>query len=71
MASQEWRILQPSEQDLVLKLSLEDRELEGVHSTHGHPRTRAQGDTFCYEQVLGTALHCWTLAFLPPERSPH
>ena len=39
MASQEWRILQPSEQDLVLKLSSEDRELEGVHSTHGHPRS--------------------------------
>lgn len=70
-ASREWRILQPSEQDLLLKLSSEDRKLEGVHTTHGHPGTCAQGDTLCYEQVLGTALPLWTLASLPPERSPH
>ena len=45
VASQEWRILQPSEQDLVLKLSSEDKKLEGVHTTHAHPRTCAPGDT--------------------------
>lgn len=63
-ASREWRILQPSEQDLLLKLSSEDRKLEGVHTAHV-PKETHSATSKSWEQL------CLSGPLPPSHRSGH